>query len=281
MPWELTGNSNTNPATNFLGTADNQPLTIKTNGQERIRVTSQGTLQVHPVNDTTEGGEIALLGAGTNAPVVIDNVVSDFRVLTDGNERLRVGSNGNVGIGTEGPLSKLSIVASSERLTDGAEYAPFGIYRTGTAKSLLVGYHSTGEYAYIQSIERNISVRPLVLQPSGGNVGIGTSAPSEKLTVAGRVQSTNGGFVFPDGSVQTTATLRGPQGFQGNPGPQGPPGPAGPPGANTFAVISATGVCSCSGGSLIERVFGPCAVTSQTGPLSQNGANGSCCVCRP
>ena len=39
----------------------------------------------------------------------------------------------------------------------------------------------------------------------GGNVGIGTTSPTNALSVAGTIQSTSGGFVFPDGSIQTTA----------------------------------------------------------------------------
>src|SRR5215207_7596924 len=38
MPWELTGNSGTNPANDFLGTTDDQPLVIRTNGTEALRI---------------------------------------------------------------------------------------------------------------------------------------------------------------------------------------------------------------------------------------------------
>ncbi len=47
------------------------------------------------------------------------------------------------------------------------------------------------------------------LTTSADNVGIGTTDPGQKLTVAGTIESTNGGFKFPDGTIQTTkaATL--------------------------------------------------------------------------
>jgi hypothetical protein len=49
----------------------------------------------------------------------------------------------------------------------------------------------------------------LLLNPLGGNVGIGTSAPAQKLSVAGTIESTIGGFKFPDGTTLTSATTVG------------------------------------------------------------------------
>ena len=40
---------------------------------------------------------------------------------------------------------------------------------------------------------------------SDGKVGIGTPTPAQMLSVAGVVQSTMGGFLYPDGTAQTTA----------------------------------------------------------------------------
>jgi hypothetical protein len=44
----------------------------------------------------------------------------------------------------------------------------------------------------------------MVIMPDG-KVGIGTSSPTEQLTVAGIIYSTTGGIKFPDGTIQTTA----------------------------------------------------------------------------
>lgn len=64
----------------------------------------------------------------------------------------------------------------------------------------------------------------------GGKVGIGTTSPGQKLTVSGTIESTTGGFRFPDGTVQATAQLIGPPGAQGPAGPKGEQGATGPKG---------------------------------------------------
>jgi hypothetical protein len=49
-----------------------------------------------------------------------------------------------------------------------------------------------------------------------GNVGIGTNNPGSKLTVIGGVESTSGGFKFPDGSTQTTTAVSFSLPFEGS-----------------------------------------------------------------
>jgi len=44
--WNLTGNSGTNPSTNFLGTSDSNDLILKTNNLERFRINSVGNVGI-------------------------------------------------------------------------------------------------------------------------------------------------------------------------------------------------------------------------------------------
>jgi hypothetical protein len=52
-----------------------------------------------------------------------------------------------------------------------------------TLKYTGIGYDSTGNYGWIQSQEQGTAYRNLVLNAAGGNVGIGTSSPSNKLDI--------------------------------------------------------------------------------------------------
>jgi len=48
--WSLTGNSGTNPPTNFLGTKDGKALVFKTNNSERTRITPTGNIGIGVTN---------------------------------------------------------------------------------------------------------------------------------------------------------------------------------------------------------------------------------------
>src|SRR5215204_3857524 len=47
----------------------------------------------------------------------------------------------------------------------------------------------------------------IITESNSGQIGIGTITPTSRLTVAGTVETTLGGYKFPDGTVQTTAAL--------------------------------------------------------------------------
>lgn len=49
----------------------------------------------------------------------------------------------------------------------------------------------------------------LVWDNTNKRLGIGTTSPGQKLTVAGTIESTSGGIKFPDGTTQTTAATAG------------------------------------------------------------------------
>jgi hypothetical protein len=44
--WTMNGNTGTNPATHYIGTADAQDVVFRSNGQERFRITSAGEVKV-------------------------------------------------------------------------------------------------------------------------------------------------------------------------------------------------------------------------------------------
>lgn len=55
--WSKEGNSGTNPTTNFMGTTDNQPLVLKANNKEGLRILSDGNVRIggniDPVTNTS------------------------------------------------------------------------------------------------------------------------------------------------------------------------------------------------------------------------------------
>ncbi|HVS17554.1 MAG TPA: FG-GAP-like repeat-containing protein, partial [Planctomycetota bacterium] len=100
------------------------------------------------------------------------------------------------------------------------------------------------------------------VDPATGFVGMGTSAPAERLDVAGTVRA-QGGLRFGDGSLQTSAQLVGPSGPAGPAGPQGLEGPAG-----AIGPIGPTGPTGPQG------PVGPKGATGPTGPTGPQGVQG-------
>ena len=52
--WSLKGNSGTDPAINFIGTIDGQPLVMRTNNNERLRIDANGNIGIGTNNPTAK-----------------------------------------------------------------------------------------------------------------------------------------------------------------------------------------------------------------------------------
>lgn len=91
--WSLTGNTGTNPSVNYIGTADGQPLIIKTNGAEHMRIDADGNI-----------------GIGTTSPTAKLNVNGTVKMenLADGTSELEV-----LVIGADGSVYKRTMSSSA------------------------------------------------------------------------------------------------------------------------------------------------------------------------
>jgi hypothetical protein len=100
--------------------------------------------------------------------------------------------NDRVGIGTTSPDATLKVQGPSDTATISTSSTPAARINNGGAISLWIGSNFYN-YGYVQSIQDDGSnnLKPLSLQPLGGNVGIGTTSPGKKLDVAGEIQGTN------------------------------------------------------------------------------------------
>ena len=121
-------------------------------------------------------------------------------------ERMRITSGGNVGIGTTSPSAKLSLYDTSDvylNISRGSSFINLGVDATGTF------YNTSSIHRFLTASGSTEAMRIT----SGGNVGIGTTSPSNKLSIEGstaRIDINDGG------GASKKAILIEPLGYGGN-----------------------------------------------------------------
>ncbi len=152
--WGLTGSSGTTPATDFIGTTDAQPLVVKTNNVERMRILSTGNVGINAVPDINAKLIISKGASGVTSS-------SSFSTVIENNSGHYLGLFSPDGTETGITFGKPTL----GRLAAGI-YSP-------SASSL--NFFTGGDIL-------RMTIRET------GNVGIGTITPDAKLDVLGDVR---------------------------------------------------------------------------------------------
>jgi hypothetical protein len=179
-------------------------------GAGRIDINGDGSAYAVGIRFNSQEGGTALSGIW-NFGFGTDQQWLAIGGTSYNNAAIYVVASGNVGINTSNPSSKFEIVdttnATSFTLTADGANEQFRIRRySDSNKQLIIGYHSSN-FATIQAVEQAVSYRNLSLQPYGGNVGIGTTSPTDKLDVSGNINIGNAGNRLYNGSAADSAGL--------------------------------------------------------------------------
>jgi hypothetical protein len=196
--WALTGNSIT--GTEFLGTTNAQPLVIRTNNTERVRVTATGNVGIGTAAPT----ERLQVSDGNIAITNTDNTARQLRLYEPS------------GAGTNFTAFRAQAQASDIIYTLPASLTPTstvaaGILQTDASGNLswldpaalaaATAWALTGNSITGTEFLGTTNAQPLVIRTNNtervrvtatGNVGIGTAAPTERLQVSdGNIAITN------------------------------------------------------------------------------------------
>jgi len=125
---------------------------------------------------------------------------------TNGSERVRIDTSGRFGINltpstaTDAKLQVTGGTTNATSLATAYSAATVAIVPKSTSGYSVAFASGTSDFPLLQVSANGAAAGDFLLQPYGGNVGIGTASPGTKLTVS---SGTNAGISVTDGTVTT------------------------------------------------------------------------------
>jgi len=155
----------------------------------------QAACATPPCNVVTAGGTPNFLSKFQDATTVQNSAIFE--------------SGGLVGIGNSSPTRTLD-VSGEIRVGGGNIYMQRNLTDLAGRRNWAWGTETfnVGDVSlFVSTSNSSFPSSPVFTALSNGHMGVGLPTPTEALSVAGTIQSTTGGFMFPDATVQTTASL--------------------------------------------------------------------------
>ncbi|HTE12317.1 MAG TPA: hypothetical protein VK645_15140, partial [Chitinophagaceae bacterium] len=194
--WSLTGNTGTSSGTNFLGTTDNTSLKFRTNNTLGMVLDSLGNVGIGTSPAFTAGTfqEQLLVDAGTTSSynaIVARGSINNYLQLNIQNQ-------------SNGTSASADIVATANNGNESTNYIDMGInsstnsqnimgaandaYLYTTGNNLLVGTGTAAKSLVFMTGGTTQSTNERMRIDGSGNIGMGVTAPAQKLDINGNLK---------------------------------------------------------------------------------------------
>jgi hypothetical protein len=176
---------------------DTKLATIATGGKVSGTAITSGNISTSgsfTSTSTVTGTNLIPTGSGVPTNGIYLPAANSVAVATNGTGRLFVNSTGLVGIGTSSPGGRLVVADPGTAVPTTGYGTGLMVARADGLIGLAIGDIGSGNASYLQAKNfTNTDTKPIALNPSGGNVGIGTTAPQSNFVVS---NSGAGGIEF-------------------------------------------------------------------------------------